>query len=486
MLRRERGATAVLVAGSLFLLMGIAAIAIDYSAALNERRQDVGAADTAAIGGLLEAAITTAANPLQVAVDEAKQIANTNTPGTITNADWSACTDAEALVNPSTLGSLGIVNGTPCISFSADFTTMRVRIPDQDVPTTFGRVLGRNEITTFAAAEATLSSSLGGGGGFPSGLLSGSGTEFCIKASTAGAGICGSPASGNFGDFVPYFYTDVDPGPSDTTCTSGLTPAPLAWTMANGIDHFFGLAPAIDAGTRLNGSGCPALPRPLFPDRVEPGGGYSPADITNGLVTGGTFGGGHVGRLDRGPYQGGGFTIFDTITIDNRPLWTYIRGDVTTPSCVAARALGASPADWDAAKLTMIDCLNDHNSLLFTDQLADTPRLASVPVYFQSSPVPNGFDYDIREFAPIFIQSIWSNHGPQWTCDEDVVVTDGESCRHDPGMRGQMRINAPGQQTILAASAFVLKCSHLPADVCQTTLSSGVPRNVFVSVELTR
>ncbi len=486
MLIRERGATAVLVAGSMFLLMGIAAIAIDYSAALNERRQDVGAADTAAIGGLLEAAVTTAANPLQVAVDEAKQIANTNTPGTITDADWSACIDAEALVNPSTLGSLGIVNGSACISFSADFTTMRVRIPDQDVPTTFGRVLGRDEISTFAAAEATLSSSLEGGGGFPSGLFSGSGIEFCIKASTAGAGVCGSPASGNFGDFVPYFYTDVDPGPSNTTCTSGLTPAPLAWTMANGIDHFFGLAPAIDAGARLNGSGCPALPRPLFPDRVGPGGGYSAADITDGLVTGGTFGGGYAGRLDRGPFQGGGFSIFGGRTIDNVALWSYIRGDVTTPSCVAARALGGSPADWDAAKQLMIDCLTDHTGLLFTADLSRTPRLASVPVYFQSSPVPNGADYDIREFAPIFIQSIWTNHGPQWTCDGDVVVTAGESCRHDPGMSGAITIAAPGQRTLVAASALVLKCSHLPADVCQSTLNGGSPSDVFVRVELTR
>ena len=68
----ERGATAVFVAAALVALMGIAAIAVDYSAAFNERRQDVGAADTAALGGILEAAITSASNPLQAAVDEAK------------------------------------------------------------------------------------------------------------------------------------------------------------------------------------------------------------------------------------------------------------------------------------------------------------------------------------------------------------------------------------------------------------------------------
>ncbi len=239
----ERGATAVFVAAALVALMGIAAIAVDYSAALNERRQDVGAADTAALGGILEAAITSAANPLQVAVDEAKDIAQANTPGTITLADWSSCTDPDALTYPSDLGLLGVTNGTPCISFSDDFMTMRVLLPDQETETSFGRVVGVDEISTTAAAEATIGTSFGGGGGsFPAAVFGGStiGLEFCIKTGTSGKDTCGDPTTGDFGNFQPYFYSEVSPGGVTSECVSGNQPQPLARSMADGLDHPLG------------------------------------------------------------------------------------------------------------------------------------------------------------------------------------------------------------------------------------------------------
>ena len=49
----ERGATAVLVAASLFMLMGFAALVVDVGAGFNERRQDQSAADFAVLGGAL-------------------------------------------------------------------------------------------------------------------------------------------------------------------------------------------------------------------------------------------------------------------------------------------------------------------------------------------------------------------------------------------------------------------------------------------------
>ena len=57
----ERGASAIIVASTLFLLMGFAAIAVDTGAAYDERRQQQGAVDT----GLLSAGVTSQRLPTQ-------------------------------------------------------------------------------------------------------------------------------------------------------------------------------------------------------------------------------------------------------------------------------------------------------------------------------------------------------------------------------------------------------------------------------------
>ena len=51
---RERGASALLVALSMLMLLGFAALAVDIGAGFNERRQDQNAADAAVLGGALE------------------------------------------------------------------------------------------------------------------------------------------------------------------------------------------------------------------------------------------------------------------------------------------------------------------------------------------------------------------------------------------------------------------------------------------------
>jgi Flp pilus assembly protein TadG len=54
MLNREKGATALLVASSLIMLIGFAAVAVDLSAGFNERRQGQTAADLGALAGAVE------------------------------------------------------------------------------------------------------------------------------------------------------------------------------------------------------------------------------------------------------------------------------------------------------------------------------------------------------------------------------------------------------------------------------------------------
>lgn len=501
-MNHQRGASAVVVTGALLLLMGMAAFAIDYSAALNERRQDVGAADTAALGGILEGALSTAPNALQVAVDQAKAIADANTPSASTAAQWSACTDPSPLHWSSTNPTLGVAGGSPCISFSRDFTTIRVNLPLQQVPTTFGRVLGVTEIETTAAAEATIASTLGEGGGFPTGVFAGTaaGTQLCVKTGTGGKDTCGDPSTGDFGNFQPYFYTELAAGNPTSQCNAGNAPAPLARAMADGIDHVFGLASGVGAGNRVNGAWCPSTPGPAFPNRVDSGSGYSSQDVTDGLILGGSFDGSFAGRLDRGPFQGGGFTVFGR-TIDNAPLWTFIRsGSGLAGTCQTVRQLPAHPslpttiggttiADWDAAKALMGQCLADEAGPLFTSAILNSPRLAGVPVFHQTAPLgSNACCYDIAGFAPIFIESFYTAHGNQWTCTGDVFVSaDDTFCRHDAGMQGEIdRSGGPGQRRVDSASGLLLRCANLPPDVCQTITIGGSTTIVFLGVELTR
>ena len=501
----EKGATAILIAVSLLLLMGMAAFAIDLSAAKNERRLDQNGADSAVLAGALEYALGGSAQSI---VNEAKTFVNSNVRP-VAGSEWAACVDAEAL--PILSSSIpGVAAGSPCISFgfAPQIGSMRVRVPTQQTPATFGRAMGVTQIATFAAAEAGIFDTANGS--FPAGVLSGAsaGDEFCLKTGSAGGrDSCGASTTGDFGSFQPYFYTEFGSGPQNSLCDSGTSPASLSRAMADGLDHRFGTTPSIGTG-RINGDDCPGFPGPINPNRVDSGGGYSNTDVTNGLVEGGRWPSNSdvfSGRLTRGPYVGqvdagtaGSFSMF-TRSLDNRPLWTYIDPAVADdPNCQRAAEMPGTPTfpfapssgpvvtDWDAAEDLMQACLAQENDLLFTPDIANTHRLSSVPQYHQSSPLgSNACCYDIRNFVAVFIQGLWTNEGAQWTCT-GVTVVPGSYCQHEPGMQGSISITAAGQRKVDSASALILGCEQLPAPVCQMTAGGGSGDEAFFIMELTR
>ena len=513
----EKGASAIIIAGSLLLLLGMAAIAIDVGSGFNERRRNQSAADTAVLGGALWFVISDAANPLQDAVDQAKSVAQANTVNTLTQADWDTCSDSGAL---DVLTTGLVTDGSDCISFNSGFTTMRVRIPDQALDTSFARVVGVTQLNTHAVAEASIQSL--GGGSFPSGVLgnTAAGTEFCVKSGTSTSQSCGTSSTGDFQNFQPYFYTELDSSSNPTTkCTSGDQPGPISRAFADGIDHLFGSADGPGLGVRVNGDWCPAaVAGPPLPDRVDSAAGYSNADITRGLVTGGNYDGAYPGRLDRGPYQsspvvgspsGDEFEIFDT-TIDNRPLWSYIKttnsgihGDctairdalpdhprfATTTYSVAANSLGLTEiTSWDEATELMSACLSNQSGPLFDEEdLLKSPRVAAVPEYHQTTPLPsNACCYDIDEFLPIFINAVWTAHSNSWTCSGEVTEVTGEYCRHQAGMTGEIYVAAPGQQRVDSASAFLLKCEHFSDETCEDVQTATGPKRLITDIELTK
>lgn len=506
---REKGASAILVAISMLVLMGFAAIAVDYGLGVTERRLDQNSVDTAALSGGVEL-ITTGS--VQNMVDTIKTFVNNNLDRNVTNADWAACTDPQALAAP-TDSIPGIVNGSQCISLgdSDDGIAggrLRVRVPVQTTDTVFGKLLGVTGLDTDAAAEVQLDGTFASGA-FPSGVFSGAGAGdfFCIKTGTSGQASCGNPSTGDFGNFQPYFYTELAPGNPSTYCTSGNQVAPLARSIADGIDHFLGTSPT-PVGTRRNGGDCPGFAGPFFPNRVDSGGGNSTNDVSDGLVKGGNYDGAYTGRLTRRIWPAGTYgtaSIF-TFPIDNRPLWNYIDTSIggLPASCIAAAAgpinhnNSANPVAelaFTTAQTDLTNCLSDAATPdnLFVSDLYQSPRLTLVPRYWETTALgSNACCYNIKDFVPIFIDGIWTPEGPQWTCDSGMIRdTANGFCKHEPGRSGTIHINAAGQRRLSSAGAYVLDCGLLPgvqapAEKCKKVESGGSTIDVFLNLELVK
>lgn len=505
--QQDLGATAMLVALSLVLLMGIAAVAVDYGLGINERRQDQTAADNSALGAGVELIVS---GDLQTAVDSVKTITNENLGRIVTDQQWIDCQDPDQLGRSAV--DEGLTPGTSCISFGQSasgvaWNRIRVRIPEQTTDTAFAKVLGATGLVTDAAAEVELEHLLASGA-FPAGVFFGAdaGEQFCIKTGTGSGNSesCGAPSTGDFGNFQPYFYTELSPGNPSSMCASGNQPAPLARVMADGLDHQLGFTETAP-GTRVNGADCPSSGGPAFPDRVDSGSGYSNTDITNGLVKGGSYDGSYDGRLTRKPWPSPYRTadVFGP-DIDNRPLWSYIDGSVATGQCAAA----ASGPDWydptDPSSVSEQEFLDAHTAMiaclsssppsnLFVNDLYLSPRLTIVPRFHQNAPIGNNACcYDIAGFVPAFINGIWTANGPQWTCDQGMTndPTNG-FCKHEPGRVGTIHINASGQQKIDSADAIVLSCEVLPGveepeEKCKKVQIGGGVVDVYLNLFLVK
>lgn len=146
--RDERGAIAIVVAIMALVMFGMAALVVDLGYGRTEQRAAQNAADASALAGgnvLFQADPLTPDYPTAVAAIKAFATDNLS----VTDAEWSACTDA---------GRLATTFGSQCISFSVTPTVaqVRVRIPTRDIGTTFAKVIGISSINVSALARSTL------------------------------------------------------------------------------------------------------------------------------------------------------------------------------------------------------------------------------------------------------------------------------------------------------------------------------------------
>ena len=502
----ERGATAIVVALCLVLLCGMASLAVDLGFGFRERRFDQAGSDAAALGGSLEMVITNQINPVQAAIDEVYALVDQNLNRPVGLPAWDACTDPDALFwqTKSDAATLGTTGGSDCISLSEDFNTFRVRVPLQGVETTFAAVLGFNAIDVSAAAEAERNTQWGGGGDFPSGVLTGTsiGSTICIKTgNSGGADSCGEPTSGDFGNFLPYFYSAVD-GSLASLCDKGEAKVPMARAMADGIDHEFSVYTPLTPNPRLNGQWCTTsgVPGPPFPNIVDSAAGYQNDDITQGLVSGGNWPAtDFTGRLTRGPYATSAAQIFG-FNIDNRPLWDYIDDSLdfssatglNLPNCDLAedRPAVISPAENPAALAETVDCLEEADlsmTPIFTTDIYNTHRLAHSPLFHETALWGNNaMPYTIKGIVPIFIQGVFAKaEHVTFTCNGFDTSRPG-MCIHHPGLVGDMGVGPKGLQKVDSASAIVLSCALLPVGTCPTIQDGTNPLNFLYDLQLTR
>lgn len=484
----ERGVSAILVALSMVVLLGFAAIAVDSGLAFDERRQEQGGVDA----GTLSAGIGAQVSPIQSGCGTFTFVEQAVCNGAVvamdiinTNAD--APYPVSAFDNPTLCSdsvfppefqpggaNQGIISrvddgGTPrtleCIRWTENLSKVRIVLPVTAVNTTFGRVLGRNTIDVNAMAEAETALKR------PGQLI-----PFVVGPTGAGANLgclyeppsgisqppCDGPAEGNFGFMLPYLYGDTVLGtPVQCTPVANTT---IAATFAKGADHIYALNSSVP-GTANDRDNCPNKNQLIDEIDVRTGDPAGPVEVgalEEILATEGRL------RCKDGDAQeptwvdpawsstGPCADVNDRHDefLDSTPLWTFINPTATGAcSSVNDRAsMEACLASWTAI-----------NGPLFTTALRTSPRFAWVPrVNIDPETGGSGF-YTIEEFLPVYIQTLYlrCTGGPSGGCD--VAFDPGQlSTGACSGFGTSCGWPSNGNKTLDAMSAFILRTGMLP------------------------
>lgn len=515
----DRGASAMLLAFSMVLLMGIAAVVIDATGAgFNERRLDQTGADVAAMAGAVE---LVTGGSVQEIVDEIVTYVDTNVRP-VSQTEWEACTDdpADQLTLVVSTDFPSVTPSTECISF--DFLErIRVNLPGQEVETTFGAVLGFDSLTVSAEAEALGIVFPGGGAGPPFVALNGSsgGEQICLRTSSSGPPVpplmegngpatpaslgtepdpCDDtvydPASQFFGVLDPLVYFNNATG--EVTCKSNLT----EYLIARGIDHplssfepDYVVGSSDPYGSEVTQDDCSPEAVPgvnTMPLKT----GLSASELRCGMLTsqGGTCansvspgaaGGNSVpARLHVGPYVQNSYTFLGE-RMDNEALWNFLEtptGSTNWPAACTSIYNERSNPSWDYfdKKDEMISCLQSWNApghdVLFSADLITTPRFAWIPLLAESNlstepgPCPLGGGSNcvhFNAFQPVYLQTLYTLiTGGSGGGDCDPGGPGQRWGRHDAGQEEDC---GKSNGNLDRLSSIVLECAMLPGDICE-------------------
>ena len=528
----DRGASAILVAISLILLMGAAAVAIDLGAAWNERRQDQTASDLAAVSAGLSFALTqTNEATVTAALETARanltaQYSGPNDPDWI--SAWRNCKDPDALSTtvdePAAWNAIGTPNpGNELECISHDSTFLRVRVPVQQTDTSFGAVLGIDQIATEADTIVTFLDD--GSGLLPFAIVGdASGGEICLDTSSQADPPCQNNDKGSFGAVLPPQWGKASLGTSQYCPSNGNGDGGLAAATAHGMDHYvlnylssnwyayFGDPNAgysnsaifnsnvnVDVCTTTSGDRAAAADLSHEPD-VEPingvvvdTGNSARAEISRGLISGDTFGSSSSARLLKttGADQVDVHDKHTKYLVDNTPLWHFLRTDlnynnVDAPSSCAPGYVTGVP-EGSAKSARMVECLEDYElgsgyDTLFKDEdkMVESPRFAVAPQLWMND-LGSGLSYSpVRETRPLYLAGIdllKSKKNDWWYADFDDK---GPICYNKNGDR-ETNTNKCESMEIDQVTAYLLPHGSY-GDVVEKSYPGNNPDDIIPTI----
>jgi Putative Flp pilus-assembly TadE/G-like len=453
---RERGVSAVLIALSMMLVLGFAAVAIDLGFGFNERRQDQTAADLGVMAGAVNYVDPSSSPTNENIITDILGYVRTNLDTSYTDPEWQAmwqtCTDPDRvdfeigggtqvtfqpMSQPSAWGP-GVLD---CVSTASSY--LRVRVPNQSIDTSFAKILGFDTLTTHGAAVAILDSGDDFHGLIPFGIPGGTGAgEICLKSSGSGTASlpCQGANAGAFGEINSEFFGDFFGSPD-----CGLPGATeLAQNTAIGLDHFvaqwpsaYAAAEGVSLGSPHSGDGAVAgyhqiafdqcsisggvvveeNPGQTFPpNTVRVGTGFSPAAVEEGLISNSTFLG-ENSRLQQGGNptrpiikrrQGSNEVVYN---LDNVGLWDYLT-DPPGPSSNTCDGSTYSGLTTDQKVARIHHCLTTYTvtkGVVFEDSIADSPRFGWAPEYWHAVSTSGTSFQPVYRYRMIFVGGIYFN-----------------------------------------------------------------------------
>lgn len=227
-------------------VLAVVAIVIDIGYAKQYRRLSQNSADAAALAAAQDLDGTAARTTTAVAT--AKTWTTKNDPS-ITAASWTGCIDADALAyKPDPNNS--------CISFSANYLTVRVKLPNVTQPVFFGGVIGSKGLAVTASATATKTPGTTTVTAGPCGLCIIEGRTLQIAGNTSisvtGGEIQADRLTANAND-----------------SNNGITPIPLKWYQSNGSNWGRNVQPAPATFNSRYSQLSAAVPNPFAAKTVD-------------------------------------------------------------------------------------------------------------------------------------------------------------------------------------------------------------------------
>jgi Flp pilus assembly protein TadG len=449
----ESGTSLLLVVLAMVVLLGFAGIAIDGAAAWSLRRQAQSAVDTGGVAGALFTAGKTQAAAVADATNEVVRITYNTLDPDMTPAQWAAewatCTD------PNKPAEFTVTGSSDCVSFTSNLDTLRVTTPTTPWITTFGQVIGFDQIDVRATAEVDTEQQ-DNGGVLPFALpgVAGSDGEICLKTGPNPTSLppCDGPASGNFGflDFSVF----GDPGAGVPSICQGGNDR-LENNIALGVDHPLGVASSFPAPLHSDRIACNDGNFNAQPYNVDTQTGNVAQALDDGLVD--QTGTGVPGRLRNST------TVINVRghLVDNKPLWEYFNGN--------GAAVCGTISDHDG----LISCLTNPANfsagqwsagVIFQEGVIDSPRFGWVPLTYEPTLGPGGATVTFQEFRPVFIQTTF------WGCNAG-----GCDIEWDPGEAAP----GPGANNIRVEAASAVQIPLLALPESLRKVAPGTPGQVL-------